>query len=467
MGGVRRHPSPPRRLRSSRAFATAVVLVAALGSVAASCRSDTSGVELGEARLATVTEVVDAPASVTARAAATLTAAAEGTLAQLRVAPGDQVRAGQVLAVVDSPAAQARLAQAEEALAAARRSGGGARTGADLSGVQRATDAAARQAFAAARQAASKISDPAVRDALLAHVTAAERQYAQAAASAASAVRAVQRGLSAVGSALSALGAAQRLQAEQAYELARSTVDALALRAPISGVVQFGGAASGSAGGSSLTDLLGAAGLGGAGPAGASGPAGAVAAPALAGVSDVVTVGSRVGAGTPVLTVVDVGELGLVAEVDETDVLLVRPGVGASVELDAATGARYDAQVRSVDVLPTPSARGGVAYRVRLSLGPGRYGDGSAAPTPRPGMSAVAHLSVREAAGTVAVPAAAVFTAEGQDSVWAVRDGRATRVPVTVGVPGQDLVQIVSGLRAGDRIVVRGTDQVRAGVELP
>ena len=445
-----------------------MVLVAALGSVAASCGPDTAGVELGEARLATVTEIVDAPASVTARAAATLTAPAEGTLAQLRVAPGDQVRAGQVLAVVDSPAAQDRLVQAEEALGAARRSGGGVRTGADLSGVQRATDTAARAAFAAAREAAAKISDPAVRAALLAHVTAAERQYAQAAASATAAVRAVQRGLSAVGSALSALGAVQRLQAEQAYELAKSTVDALTLRAPISGVVQFGGAASGGSGGPSLTDLLGAAGLGGTGPpAGAADPAGTAAAPAPAGVSDVATVGSRVGAGTPVLTVVDVGELGLVAEVDETDVLLVRPGVSASVELDAAPGARYDAQVRSVDVLPTPSARGGVAYRVRLSLGPGRYGDGRAAPTPRPGMSAVAHLSVREAAGTVAVPAAAVFTAEGQDSVWAVRDGRATRVPVTVGVPGQDLVQIVTGLRAGDRIVVRGTDQVRAGVELP
>lgn len=442
----------------------ALVLLAALGSVAASCRSDGAGVELGEARLATVTEIVDAPASVTARAAATLTAAAEGTVAQLRVAPGDQVSAGQVLAVIDSPAAQARLAQAQEALDAARSSGGGFRSGTDLSGVQRATDAAARQAFTAARQAAAKISDPAVRDALLAHVSAAERQYAHAAASAVAAVRAVQRGLSAVGTAMSALGAAQRLQAQQAYDLAKSTVDALTLRAPIAGVVQFGGAARGGGGEASLTDLLGAAGLGGAG--GAPDQPGAPA-PVPAGVSDVVAVGSRVGAGTPVLTVVDTGELGLVAEVDETDVLLVQPGVRASVELDAATGARYDAQVRSVDVLPTPSPRGGVAYRVRLSLGSGRYADGRAAPTPRPGMSAVAHLSVREAAGAIAVPAAAVFTVDGQDSVWTVRDGKAARVPVTVGVPGQDLVQIVDGLHAGDRIVVRGTDRVQPGAELP
>ena len=82
-------------------------------------------------------------------------------------------------------------------------------------------------------------------------------------------------------------------------------------------------------------------------------------------------------------------------------------------------------------------------------------------------MSAVAHLSVREAPSAVAVPAAAVFTVDGQDSVWAVRDGKAARVPVTIGVSGQDLVQIVSGINVGDRVVVRGTDRVRAGAELP
>jgi hypothetical protein len=108
-----------------------------------------------------------------------------------------------------------------------------------------------------------------------------------------------------------------------------------------------------------------------------------------------------------------------------------------------------------------------VAYRVRLSLGAGSYSDGRAAPTPRPGMSAVARLRVREAADAVTVPAAAVFNADGRDTVWVVRGGRAERVAVTVGVQGQDLVQIVAGLDDGDPVVVRGTDQVSPGQELP
>jgi hypothetical protein len=147
-------------------------------------------------------------------------------------------------------------------------------------------------------------------------------------------------------------------------------------------------------------------------------------------------------------------------------VLLVDAGLPATVELDAATGATYGAAVRAVDVLPTASTRGGVAYRVRLSLDGGTYADGAAAPTPRTGMSAVVRLRVREASDAVTVPAAAVFSAEGQDSVWVVRDGRAQRVAVRVGVQGADVVQIVSGVDAGQRVVVSGADRVRVGQEL-
>jgi len=184
-------------------------------------------------------------------------------------------------------------------------------------------------------------------------------------------------------------------------------------------------------------------------------------------VARAVPVGGLVSAGTTVLPVVDTTELGLLANVDETDILLVQPGISASIELDAAPGARYDATVRTIDVLPGQSARGGVSYRVRLVLAGGKYGDGRAAPNPRPGMSAVAHLAVRSATNTVAVPVAAVFNADGHDTVWVVRDGKAVRVPVTVGVLGQDLVQVVSGLSDGDRVVVHGADRVKSGQQLP
>ncbi|MET7472498.1 efflux RND transporter periplasmic adaptor subunit [Micromonospora sp. NPDC005222] len=464
MGRVVRTSSP--RLPAARRprLVTAVLAVVALtGTTAASCGDDAPAVAVAQVSRAPVSEVIDAPATVTARAAATLTAPADGTLTRLRVQPGQRVSRGQVLAVIDSPSARDRLAKARDALRAAKRAGRGAGTG-DLGGSRRGTDRAADEAFAAARAAAGKVGDPRVRAALLLQVQSAQRQYESAARAADRAVAQLQRGVAGLNSAVGALSAAQRLQAQQAYDLAKATVDALTLRAPIAGVVQPGGTRAAPA---DLAGLLGAA--GGAavpgldpsalGTGGQSGPP--------PGVDDAIPAGGRVTAGTPVLTVVDIGRLGLLAEVDETDVLLVRAGVPASVELDAVTGATYDATVRSVDVLPSSSARGGVTYRVRLDLGAGRLGEAEAAPAPRPGMNAVVRLRVREAADAVAVPASAVFSADGRDAVWVLRDGRADRVPVTVGVQGQDLVQIVDGVRAGDRVVVRGADQVRDGQELP
>ncbi|MFI5840657.1 efflux RND transporter periplasmic adaptor subunit [Catenuloplanes sp. NPDC051500] len=434
----------------------AAVLMTA-GLTAASCEDEPSGVDVGEVRLGAVAEIVDAPATVTARSAATLTAASAGTLKELLVRPGDQVRPGQILAVIDSPEAAARLDSAARTLDAAARTGySGGASGSGLGQAQRETDAAAAESFRAARTAAAQVADQAVRTTLLHEVEAAKHRYDAASAAVADATRAVQDGVAGLGSALGALSTAQRLQAEQAYALAEGTVEALTLRTPIAGVVQFGGASAQAP--ADLTDLLqGAPGVslpGGTGPP--------------AGVDPAVPVGGYVGAGTVVLTVVDVSELGVTAEVDETDVLLVAEGAVADVELDAATGARYPGTVASVDLLPTESARGGVSYRVRITLGGGTLPGGGAAPAPRPGMSAVAHLRVREAAETVTVPAAAVFSTEsGGEAVWVVDGGRAERVDVSVGVQGQDAVQIVTGLRAGQTIVVRGTDRVTDGQRVP
>lgn len=445
-------PSPRRRPLIALAAA-----VAAFAAVGAACNDSTS-VTVASVERGDVTEVVDAPASVQPRAVVTVGAAADGTLTTLSVASGQHVKAGQVLGVISSPAANARLKQAKDALKASSRAGFRA-SGVSLSGVASQTDAAAASAFAQAQAAIDQLPPGPLRDHLQATLKASQAQYERASANARSIIKAVNRGLASAASAVNALGAAGRAQAQAAYDLAKSTVDALTLRAPIAGTVQLGGASStASSADSQLTELLAAAGGGLSGAAQASNSSPSDGLQPVA--------GTPITAGTPVVTVVDVSTLSLLAEVDETDIFLVQPGITASVELDAAPGARYSATVKTVDVLPTASSRGGVSYRVRLELGPGQATDGTAAPTPRPGMSAVAHLAVRQASGVVTVPAAAIVSNAGRDAVWRVVSGRAELVAVELGIQGADVVEVRSGLVAGDRIVVAGTDQVKAGQEL-
>jgi HlyD family secretion protein len=406
-------------------------------TTAASCDDEPSTIRVGEASIGTVGEIVEAPGTVTARTAATLTAPAAGTLAELRVASGDRVDEGDLLAVISSPELEERRESASRALDAAPSPVSG-----DFSTVGRRTDSRASAAFEQATEALEKITDPHLKKALQQQIRAAEEQYREASAAAAAAVREVQRGVASLSRAVGALSAAQRLQAEQAYELADAAVESLSLKAPIAGTVQFGGPQQAAA--PDVSALL-------------SGAAAPAVAP-QAGVDTAVPEGAYVAAGAPVLTVVDTSRLGLTADVDETDVLLVSAGVKAEVELDAAPGVTYPATVRSADLLPTTSARGGVSYRVRLDLGAGD-------PRPLPGMSAVVRLSVREAAGAVTVPASAVLSVDGRETVWAVRGGRYESVPVRLGVQGEDTVQVTSGVEAGERIVVAGADQVEAGGE--
>ncbi|HEX2312736.1 MAG TPA: efflux RND transporter periplasmic adaptor subunit, partial [Thermomonospora sp.] len=178
--------------------------------------------------------------------------------------------------------------------------------------------------------------------------------------------------------------------------------------------------------------------------------------------------GAPIGANSAVVTVTDVSELTVRADVDETDVLRVRPGVTAEVELDAVEGATYPAAVTSVGVTPGEAATGGgVTYRVTLRLRRGTDTDGAPAPWPKPGMSAVVNLRIREVRNVLSIPSSAVLTSGRDSAVWVVSAGRARRRVIRVGAQGDATVQVLSGLRAGERIVVRGAGSVEDGQELP
>jgi HlyD family secretion protein len=449
----------------------ATAAVAAVAAVLTGCTADDPGIEVATVGRSTVAEVVEAPATVQARASTTLTAPAAGEVAQLYVRDGEQVGAGTLIARISSPETVSRLTQARAALVQAESSMPGAP--AYLSGGPLAqADTTAQGAFAGARKAAEQIPDPRLGGGGLGQGGAVARQYALAAAQARSAIEAINSGIGSLSAALASLTAAQRVQARAAVDAAERAVEALEVRAPIGGTVQLGGTSPGTGTGSpgaggSLDSVLGqlpadlqeqaSSALGGA-PATGGGSVQTVGP---------VTEGMPVTAGTPLATVVDTSVLSLVAEVDETDVFLVRPGIKAVAELDAVPAAEYAATVAAVDLSPTASARGGVSYRVRLSLAGGTLPTGDPAPKPRPGMSAVVDLRVRTATDAVTVPASAVVRDGDRDAVW-VQDGRvARRRTVTVGTQGEDVVEIRGGVREGERVVVRGADRVREGQELP
>ena len=417
-------------------------------------------VSVAEVGRATVVEVVEAPATAVARAAAVVTSPATGTIQSLRVRDGARVRKGQTLLVVNSPAVDRALAQAEQAAAATTSL---ELAGLDLSAQTAASQAAADRAFARAREAARSIPDRQLRAQALAQVGRAEAQYQAAVVQSQALVDQVNRGVASVEQALNSLAQAQQIQVQAAVRAAQAAVQALTVKAPINGTVVVGSAAV--AGGADVSGLVGGlpADLAGQAQALLGGSSGATGGST----TGVLQVGSPVSSGDPLLSITDVSTLSLTAQVDETDVLLVDKGVKSGVEFDAVPGAVYRAVVRNVDLTPVTSSRGGVSYVVRLDLRGGATAAGEPAPTPRPGMSAVASLRVKVARDVVAVPVSTVFRDGDADAAWLDVDGRARKVPVVVGAQGADDVEILEGLDEGDRVVVSGADLVSEGLELP
>src|SRR5918999_1475448 len=261
---------------------------------------------------------------------------------------------------------------------------------------------------------------------------------------------------------LEAATAAQRGQAELALELATDQQDRLTLRSPLDGTVQLGRSGSG---GTSLPQVQGLpAGAEEAlqGLSGAGGQAAATGPP--------LRVGSEVTAGQTVATVFDVSDLLVSAEVDETDIALVKPGQTARVELDAFPQAAFAAKVRRVAVAPTSgqSAAGGVTYQVDLALGEAEDGQpGEAEPTPRVGMTATAAIEVRRATDKLSVPGSALVGRAGGQAVFVIENGKVRLRPVQVAADGEDRVAVASGLREGERGVSRGAERLRDGQDWP
>ena len=453
-----------------------IVLSSLLVAGLSACSSGSpSGITKAPVAYGPVTQVVEAPATVTPKSQITVDATAAGSVAQLMVADGQHVTAGQTLLRLDSPDAQAQLsaAKAADAQAAAQgKNSSGGTSVLDFSQSESAADANAQKTFDAAQATAEQIADPAIKASILSQITSARNQYATASSDVRNTIANFNNGIASASDVLGSLSDAQRTQTQAAVAIAQKTVDSLTIKASISGDISLrsgvgGASASGvdvssvlSQLGGNLGSLAGAAGgsLGsaGSGGSGGTGPGG----------DTVIAQGSPVVSGAPLLVITDSSTLTLTAQVDETSILQVTPGVTANVQLDAVPDAAYPATVISIDSQGQSSSRGGVTYRVRLSLAAGTLGDGSAAPVPRPGMSAVADLKVADKAHVLAVPSAAIVHDGNQDTVWLVTSGTAHRHVVRLGAQGDTAVEVSSGLNAGDLIVTSGADKVHDGQKL-
>ena len=151
-----------------------------------------------------------------------------------------------------------------------------------------------------------------------------------------------------------------------------------------------------------------------------------------------------VAANAPLMTLVDLSRLEVELEVPETYVSDLGLGMNAEIALPAGTA------TGKLTALSPEVVKNQVLARVRF--------DGEQPQGLRQSQRVTARLLIEEKPNVLMVSRGPFVESEGGRFAYVVRDGVATRTPIRIGATSVSAVEILSGLKPGDRIVVAGTD---------
>jgi HlyD family secretion protein len=210
-----------------------------------------------------------------------------------------------------------------------------------------------------------------------------------------------------------------------------------------------------------------------------------------------VMIGTMNNAGTVLLTLADMSIIEAELEVDETDIPSVQIGQQAKVTIDAIQDKTFTAKVTEIGNSPiqttgTSSTRA-TNFKVVVTI------EGQI-PEVRPGFTCTADITTATRKDAVAIPIQAttvrelVYDAKGNvvkepeadkkkprpgpvpaaadelkpgqtkkeaEGVFVVKDGKAAFLPVKTGIAGEKYLEVLSGIKPGDEVIVGPFNSVR------
>lgn len=389
----------------------------------------TPTVVVGRPKMTTIPRTLQLTASIGSLSQSAVSSKTPGYLLAVNVRPGDTVRAGQVVALVDHAQLDAQVAQAQATYVAAENAVQTARAQVAAARAQRVNaEAGLVSARAGVVKAEAQLADMQAtynRAAELAKQGAiAQQNLDDAKAQVVTAQASLDAARAQVGQAQAQIDAAREGEAAAASQVktqqaqaatqaavlenARLALGNATIYAPFSGVV--------------ISRSL---------------DPGAYVAP---------------GSSTPIITIADLDHLNALVNVSAPDLPVIHNGEQVAVTVDSYPGQTFAGRVTRIAGGADPQTR---TVLVEIALtNPGRL--------LRPGM----YATVSIAAGsrrTLTVPLSALVSIGNQHFVWLVQGDKVTQRNVTIGQTNGDVVEVTTGLTAGDELVIRGIDVLREG----
>lgn len=395
-------------------------------------------------RRVTIPITLSLTANIASLKSAVIHSKTAGYLLAVTVRPGDAVRAGQVVAVVDHAQLDAQVAQAEATALAAQNGIQTARVAVATAHAQLLNAVAGRQ-NAEAQLANAKAGVVKAR-AQLQDAHATQARIAALVRQGASAQQGLDDATAQVDTAEASLDAADaQVKVAQAQIAQAEAQIAAARQQEASAVTQV------------QTQQAQAASQQAALQNARLGVANATIAAPFAGivVSRSLDPGAYVtpGTSTPILTIADLDQTAVIVNVTEVQIAAIQKGASVSITVDAYPGRAFEGKVSRIAGGADQATR---TVQVEIDIeNPGHL--------LRPGMYATARLSAGEDKDVLVVPLGAMVTVGDQHFVWVVGGDKVSKRPVTVGRATGEVVEVTAGLAEGDQIIARGADLVRDG----
>jgi len=158
------------------------------------------------------------------------------------------------------------------------------------------------------------------------------------------------------------------------------------------------------------------------------------------------TIGATVGSDANLFKIIDISRVWIDANVFEKDLERVRGGQEVRVSVPAFPGASFSGRVIFVNSVVDPDTRT-VKVRTEVPNADGRL---------KPEMFANVQIITDLHKTTTSIPQSAVLNDDDKTVVFIAEGNGYKKQQVRVGLQNNDRVEIISGLNAGDKVVVKG-----------
>jgi len=179
-------------------------------------------------------------------------------------------------------------------------------------------------------------------------------------------------------------------------------------------------------------------------------------------IGDIVTpIGAAANAKAAVVTIADMSSLEVEADVSETNLYLVKAGQPCEIQLDALPDSRFRGVVHTI--VPTADrTKATVLIKVRFL-----DKDPRVLPEMRAKVSFLSRPVKRgENKLRTVVNGAALINRSEQRAVFLVKENRVVETPVRTGALLGDMVEVLDGVKAGDKVVVKPPKELKNGAKI-